>query len=616
MLPLLALAALFAPQDQDPVELLRAVQRQIDAQAIAAAAEKPLIEPTTGRLPGFLMPAYGQKLRAEGLGALALARRDLTLPVGQGEEPDVHDVLAVYERLAGVSLPAAPDSRLDLGRFENLVSDVHRELVQAIGSGREPERVVPQLRASIDDVRMRSDHLGNLAEKEFDDLRERLARLAKVDAARVHALGASILVASLALAADDGATRLARGQTGAPRGDGVVVGDVLLDRDAAFGRMVVGGPGRNVYDCTQLDVIIDVGGDDEYRGPAGGAGERNRLAVVVDLAGNDRYLCGNDALGSASLGIGVLLDAAGDDQYEAQGRSAGFALAGFGAFVDLAGNDRYVLGDMCAGVAIAGNAIFVDVAGDDRLNAGVESCGVGLPGGLGWFCDALGDDVRRIAHVGKSVIDGASVDVSIALGVGLGAPPLLAPGCGVFIDAAGHDRTEVAGLSCGVGGRGGVGIHFDGAGDDALIAGDLAFGVAYGRGLGLAIDESGDDTRSFGRFACGAASDESVAAAFDGSGDDRGLARAPAFGAAQRLAEACCIDLGGRDSWSLDVDGGAVRIAGLRAVTGASIGVFLDVGGAEDRYEFHGALAPENARTRMFSDGAGETLTKQVFVDR
>ncbi|MCC6785908.1 MAG: hypothetical protein IT457_23880 [Planctomycetes bacterium] len=615
MLALFALCVVAVPQDSDPLELLRAVQRQIDAQTIAVAAEKILLEASPNRVPGFRTPPFAGLLRGDAVAGLGALRARFARAADQGP-PTAPELLERLAELGGTAAAIEARAPLDLAAFENLVSATHRDLVQAIGSGREPDRVVPSLRAAIDAVRARTENLGAIADDDVSVLRERLARLAKYEESRVQRLGLELLGACLRVASEGAAERLARGTTSAPRGDMIVLGEVLADREAGFGRFVVGGPGRNVYDCTQLDVIVDVGGDDEYRGPAGGAGDRSRLAIVIDLSGNDRYLGGNDALGSASLGIGILIDAAGDDEYRAEARSAGFALAGFGACVDLAGADRYELGDLSAGVAIAGTACFADLGGDDRLRAGVESFGVGLPGGLGVHFDGGGNDARRAGRVTKHVLEGGAIEVSGAFGVGLGAPPLLAPGCGVFVDFAGDDRNDAAAIAFGVGGRGGVGAYVDLRGDDSLLAGDLALGAAYGRGLGYCVDETGDDTRSAGRYALGAAMDESVALAFDGAGDDRSVVRGPALGIALRLAAAACLDLGGRDVWSFDQDGAPPRIADLRAAAGAAIGVFLDIGGAQDRYEFHGIVAPENARTRMQSEGAGETLTKQVFVDR
>ena len=90
------------------------------------------------------------------------------------------------------------------------------------------------------------------------------------------------------------------------------IGDVLLDVVTPFGgRIVVGGAGRNEYDCTQIEIIVDLGGDDLYRGPAGGAGGLRRFAVCLDFEGDDTYECLNDALGSATYGIGVLKECRG-----------------------------------------------------------------------------------------------------------------------------------------------------------------------------------------------------------------------------------------------------------------------------------------------------------------
>jgi len=73
------------------------------------------------------------------------------------------------------------------------------------------------------------------------------------------------------------------------------------DRDTPYGRLVIGGAGRNTYDCNRVSVIVDLGGDDEYDGAAGGADETRRFAVCIDLPGSDVYKGGTGALGSAAV---------------------------------------------------------------------------------------------------------------------------------------------------------------------------------------------------------------------------------------------------------------------------------------------------------------------------
>ncbi len=603
-----------APQEQDPVELMRALQRQLNEQASVAAIEKAVGGELPSRWPGFVAPVMATRLRESGLDALTTVRRELALdPAG---EHLVGDALAKVGVVFGEARANPRPFTGDFHDFGDLCAEIHREMVQAIGSGREAERVIPSLRGTITAMTSRLHNLGSIEGDDATRMREQFERLAKVEHARIRQLAMRLVEAALTLDRESLIERARKEPRSQPRADGIVQGDVLLDRDSAFGRMVIGGFGRNTYDCSQLDVIIDLGGDDEYRGRIAGAGDRSRVAVVVDLAGNDTYLADNDALGSATLGIGVFVDFAGDDHYEAQSRCCGFALAGFGAFVDLGGDDSYKLGDMSAGCAIAGTGLFLDAAGDDRATAGVLSFGVGLPGGAGLCFDLSGNDLRRAGRRAKTVAADGEVDVSAAFGVGLGAPPLMAPGLGLCLDLRGNDRSEGAGVCGGVGVRGGVGILIDQGGDDTVLCGDVALGAAYGQGLGIAIDEAGDDVRAAGRFALGCATDEALGICFDAAGNDREVASAPALGAAERHAEAVHLDLAGVDAYDLESDGQPFRIASLRPAEGPALGVFLHLGGGDDSYAFHGVPRPENNRTRMSTGGERSSPSKQVFVDR
>src|SRR5690606_21865068 len=125
-------------------------------------------------------------------------------------------------------------------------------------------KVAPELHAAVDQVRASVENLDELDEERSRLLRQRLERVEKVELDTVAALAERVVLAAVALDRPELRASLARQPVRSGRSDGAVQGDVLLDRDTPFGRMVVGGPGRNSYDCSQIAVIVDVGGDDEY----------------------------------------------------------------------------------------------------------------------------------------------------------------------------------------------------------------------------------------------------------------------------------------------------------------------------------------------------------------
>lgn len=628
MLLTLALAISVFPQDPTPAARLRELHHEVVAEDAAAAIEKAVSGTPEGALPGISTPALARELRSQGVEALDHVGNVVEV---RPQERQVDEALELLRTAWGRRGRAAQvASKPDVEEFERVCSHAFRDVLQVLGSGRDLSKVAPELHGAVDQVRKDLENLDDIDREDIARLKERLARLEKVDHAAVHALAEGIVRTALALDRDELREAMRREPTRSARADGACQGDVLVDRDTGFGRMIVGGFGPNTYDCSQIDVIVDFGGADTYRGPAGGAGDLRRLAVTVDLGGDDTYDAGNDGLGSATFGIGVLVDVGGSDTYAALSRSAGFGLGGVGVLVDTAGDDRYTLGDLSGGVGFAGSGLFVDLAGDDVQVAGVQSLGCGLPGGVGMLVDLLGDDARRLGSERKLVATAKDADtsgttdrdaetlqqVSIGLGAGVGALPHMSGGLGICFDRRGNDRYEAGGLACGIGVRGGVGVFREAAGDDRYTVGDVALGAAYASGFAIMRDEAGADAYVAGHFALGSASGGGVALSFDGSGDDTYTAMAPAFGSAQRAALGAMIDLEGKDGYMLRDGAGIWRVRAVGGGEGAAIGVFLHLGGAEDEYSFAGSRTPENGRTRVVDGGAKDAAERHFLVDR
>jgi len=74
-------------------------------------------------------------------------------------------------------------------------------------------------------------------------------------------------------------------------------------------------------------VIVDLGGDDRYRGSDLVV---HGLSAIIDFSGDDRYTMIGPGLGAAIAGTSIIVDFTGDDFYEAglfgQGAAA-FGLA-------------------------------------------------------------------------------------------------------------------------------------------------------------------------------------------------------------------------------------------------------------------------------------------------
>lgn len=507
-------------------------------------------------------------------------------------------------RAFGVSV-AAPrrGSIADLRAFEGVLERAHREILQAIGSGRDPKLVAPTLHGLLD----RALHVGGELEAEdIAALRDVGGRLAKVDHRALVQQAALVLAAVDALLEQEQRAALLR-LPGSPGGGGVV-GTVLLDRVLSFGRLVIGGPGPNEYASDQLAVILDLGGDDTYRGPAGGAGVHRRFSLVVDVAGNDRYEALHDGLGAATLGVGILLDLAGDDEYAAEARSAGFGAGGVGLLADLGGRDTWKLARDSGGVGCYGLGVLLDLgAENDTATVGPRCLGVGLPGGLGCYVDGGGGD-RRDAQ-------GASRDGLVA-GVGVGLPPWLIGGVGLCLDVSGDDVYRLGDLSGGVGDAHGLGVLFDASGADQYAAGGFALGAARGGGAGFCFDAEGDDEYSLNAApGLGAVIDGGLAWAEDRNGEDRyGLAGEGA-GYAAGGGLGVFWDRRGRDTYTFRATARAPAAGEHRRAV--ALAFFADFGAGEDGYERTGTMrVAGNGRTERSSANAAHGEVVTVFTDR
>ncbi|MCA8944459.1 MAG: hypothetical protein KDB80_17995, partial [Planctomycetes bacterium] len=478
-----------APQDARVADAIRAAHAEQQLTAAVDAVQARLAAVERVAIRSVDAPEYVTQLRGSGVGVLDLVRADLTFAGPDSWAPDA--MLELVARLADKSVPKVKSKPIDPREFERLCEHLHRDVVKAIGSGRDIETTSARLHAVLDKVRVVGMH--EPWDKATRDLvAERFERVGRAERDKLVVLARRLLAASMRWSDAKLLRQLVKKEAGPPRSIEGVRGDVLYDRETTFGRMVVGGPGPNEYECSQVDVIVDLGGDDIYRGPAGGAGEMRQLAVTIDLAGNDRYEAINDGLGSATFGIGLCLDFEGDDVYRGGDRCLGFGAAGVGMMIDLAGKDDYEIGTLGGGAALAGLGICMDVDGSDKFVAAAEAFGCALPGGVGFYFDAAGDDERTLGGHPNEIF-GESITTSFGFGAGLGIHGQLPGGVGVCVDLAGNDRWIARGLACGVGLDGGCGIIRDGGGDDVYEVGRGSLGVAIGPAVGVASDAAGDD---------------------------------------------------------------------------------------------------------------------------
>lgn len=592
---LLSLAAVQAtPQPEGPIARL-GLEADFAAALGAWRASSPRVSEITS-------PALGRRMAADPGASAAIAESFVREALAE-----IRPVPLLRAAARGFDGRRCADEtrlvRMDVRTFERILERAHRDIGRALGSGRDPALLAPILQAAIE----RALHPGTLAlmtEAERGSLRPALLRAAKVDFGALSAQAVAIVQAAQALA-QHAAGDLAREP--ARPGERGVTGSVVLDRDTPFGRFVVGGPERNEYECTQIAVIVDLGGDDCYRGPAAGAGVARRMSLVLDVSGDDTYESSNDGLGSAVLGVGILLDLVGNDRYQGDARCGGVGIGGIGALLDLRGDDRYTFARDSGGVGLQGIGVCLDAgAGVDVTRTGLHSLGCGLPGGLGIFVDDGGKDERHGP--------GDAAARQRTWGVGVGATSWLAGGVGLFVDVEGVDLYEGGDACGGAGIEGGVGIFFDAAGADRYYVGELALGSARDGGLGVFVDASGDDEYELRGPSLGAALGHALGWAEDRAGADEYRLSGAWPGHAGGGAVGVFVDRAGEDRFVLAAREITWQTASDKAF---ALSVFEDGGGERDTYEnsaeapapVHGSVERHAAKT-----AAGDIV--RVFADR
>lgn len=412
--------------------LLLGLALAFPAGALAAVAPPAVADPASSLVADPLALADG---------ARALAA---SLPQGAG----------LSEQLALLAAPGAPAIALPEATFEEALASVYAQAGVAMpASYAAPE---PALAASLAPVLAAIAESARLTKAAFADLdaEEHAFLFANLDALLAPIPGAEMdaradRVQGLAQRVDmplltQGAllVALALDEFEAP-----VVPKTWVDPQ---GMIEVGGTGSDAYSTARV-LIVDLGGNDDYRGRPGthhpAFGLPLPVSVVLDLGGNDQYSTGGIDPASATTawsqgvgigGVGMIVDRWGDDAYiaslyDANGDCAmdwmegsaqvlyaqGVGALGVGAILDASGNDRYFASNHNAiqsychfgwvytfaqGVGLSlGVGLLVDDTGDESYYAYSYAFGkadntaavysqAAAAGGLGALLDKEGDD--------------------------------------------------------------------------------------------------------------------------------------------------------------------------------------------------------------------------------
>jgi hypothetical protein len=287
-------------------------------------------------------------------------------------------------------------------------------------------------------------------------------------------------------------------------------GPVLYEGTTPIGKVIVGGPGPNVY-TEDAALILDLGGDDVYLNNAGGDRPGMPVAMVIDWGGNDRYITkDNFSQGAGLMGGGLLIDLGGNDTFLSLDGGQGAGILGLGVLYHGDGNATFNARSYSQGTGRMGIGLILNDGGDDRYICSHHGQGLGLFGGAGILIDERGNDYYQLGGLLPDFRDPQRSYVSMGQGFGKGL------------------RAE-KGI---VGVPGGIGMLIDGEGNDTYVADYFAQGSSYYYGLGILDDRGGDDQYIAGRYSQGAGIHSSVGVFMDRQGSDHYYA---SFGVAQGM---------------------------------------------------------------------------------
>ncbi len=332
-------------------------------------------------------------------------------------------------------------------------------------------------------------------------------------------------------------------------------GPILFEADTPVGKVIVGGPGRNVYK-KDAALILDLGGDDIYLNNAGGTRPGLPVAIVIDWGGNDLYLTKeNFSQGAGLLGGGFLFDLGGDDVFDALDGGQGAGFFGMGILYHGGGRAVFKARTYSQGVGEMGMGLLWNGDGDTRYLCSGNGQGLGLFKGLGMLMDEKGNDYYQLGGLDPDFRDPLRSTVSMGQGFGWGIRPEgekcgVSGGMGILIDKAGDDIYNADYFGQGASYYYGTGILDDMSGNDRYIAGRYAQGAGIHSSVGILIDRGGNDFyySSFG-VSQGMGHDFGVGYLGDEQGDDRYVGGILSQGAATRGGIGILMDSKGKDNF-------------------------------------------------------------------
>ncbi|MBN1104217.1 MAG: HEAT repeat domain-containing protein [Deltaproteobacteria bacterium] len=345
-----------------------------------------------------------------------------------------------------------------------------------------------------------------------------------------------------------------------------------------LGLVVVGGRGPDIHD-REAALIIDLGGDDLYRGRVA-SGHEGRCSLLLDLSGNDLYWGEDLTQGSGFWGIGILLDLTGDDLYRAGNCAQGSGIFGTGLLIDREGNDRYLGAEFVQASSSWGFGGLIDLSGEDLYEC--ASSGQAYSGVLGVSClTDLGGNDRYIAGSNAPDPREPDSDQSFAQGFSMGMRNLAPGGFSLLADGNGNDIYHCQYFGQGSSYWMGIGILYDAGGKDTCMARRYAQGAGIHFSLGMLLDGGGNDTTSSWGVSQGCGHDYGIGILVNRAGNDSYVSDWLSMGASEANGIGIFVDTDGDDRYLSGSGMGVGRLTPSRRAGG--IGLFVDAHG-KDHY--------------------------------
>ncbi len=360
-----------------------------------------------------------------------------------------------------------------------------------------------------------------------------------------------------------------------------------IDPSTLLGRQPgwkVGGTGDDYYGG-EYKFILDFGGNDIY--DLSYNPDNPHPVIIIDLGGDDRYRGESDfAVGSGCLSVGILLDFAGNDRYDARSFALGSGWFGFGLLYDADGDDRYDGDTHVQAAGTFGLGMLIDEGGRDIYNAALFSQGFGFVEGMGMIYEGAGSDSYYAGGKYKDILRYEDHYLSLSQGFGYGLRPYMSGGIGIIIDISGNDSYYADIFAQAASYWWSLGMIYDSSGNDNYQCFQYGQGCGTHMTLGFLQDDFGNDVYFGKGLMQGVGHDYSVGWILDRYGDDTYTAYDLSQGAGSANGVGILIDDRGDDRYFIKKADNSQGYGNPRRDFG-SIGLFID-GSGTDQYTGNG----------------------------